>query len=228
MVYLFSVPAFLLPSPDRVILTLFESMPFLFHHAMVTAFEMLAGLLIGTWLGVSMGLLLLLIPPVGRWLFPLFITSQALPVFALAPLLTLWLGFGFSAKIAMACLIIYFPIVSNFYDGLRRTHAQYIYAAKSMGANDWQTLIYIRFAFSLPYLGSGLKIAATVTPIGVIVGEWVGGSQGLGYLMIYANGRMDTDLMFAALLMIMLLGLGLHMLVQKLADFLPKLPSKLF
>ena len=111
----------------------------------------------------------------------------------------LWLGFGMGSKIAMATLIIYFPVTAALYDGLRNTDAGWINLARIMGASNNTVLKYIRLPAALPSLGSGLRIAAAIAPIGAVVGEWVGSSTGLGYLMLHANARTQVDLMFAAL-----------------------------
>jgi putative hydroxymethylpyrimidine transport system permease protein len=146
---------------------------------------------------------------------PILVFTQALPVFALAPILTLWLGFGMGSKIAMAVLIIYFPVTSAFFDGLMRTPAGFLDLARTMGAGKWATLWRIRVPAALPSLGSGLRLAAVYAPIGAVIGEWVGSSQGLGYLMLLANGRAKTDLMFAALFTLGLLSILLYLVVNR-------------
>jgi putative hydroxymethylpyrimidine transport system permease protein len=109
---------------------------------------------------------------------PLVLTSQAIPVFALAPLLVLWLGFGMSAKVAMAVLVIFFPVTSAFFDGLRRVNHEYLDLARSMNASFGAQLRHVRLMAALPALGSGLRMAAAVAPIGAIIGEWVGSAEG--------------------------------------------------
>src|SRR5690606_30394795 len=141
------------------------------------------------------------------WLMPMLVVSQALPVFALAPLLVLWLGYGLTSKVAMAVLIIYFPVTAAFLDGLRRTEPGWLELARTMDASPAAILRHIRIPAALPALASGLRVAAAVAPIGAIVGEWVGSSAGLGYLMLHANARMQVDLMFAALLVLAVMAL---------------------
>jgi putative hydroxymethylpyrimidine transport system permease protein len=178
-------------------------------HALVTGAQMLAGLALGTALGVAAALWLTAAPCVRPWLLPLLVGSQAVPVFAIAPLLTLWLGFGPASKIAMATLIIFFPVASAFADGLRRTDPGWLDLARTMDAGQAAVLWRIRVPAALPALASGLRVAAAVAPIGAVVGEWVGASAGLGYLMLHANGRSQTDLMFAALFVLACLSLAL-------------------
>ena len=136
---------------------------------------------------------LALSPTATRLVWPVLVASQALPVFAIAPLLVLWLGFGMASKIAMAALIIYFPVVTNFADGLARTDPDLLDAASISGASRLQTLHLVRLPAALPALGSGLKVAASVAPIGAVVGEWVGAAGGLGFVMLQANARSQTD-----------------------------------
>jgi putative hydroxymethylpyrimidine transport system permease protein len=141
---------------------------------------------------------------------PVLVISQAIPVFALAPVLVLWLGYGMLSKVAMATLIIYFPVTAAFYDGLRRTEFGYLDLAKTMNGTRWTTLKYIRIPSALPALASGLRVATATAPIGAIVGEWVGSSEGLGFLMLHANGRMQIDVMFAALLVLAVIAVALY------------------
>jgi len=133
---------------------------------------------------------------------PVLVISQAVPVFALAPILVLWLGYGAASKIAMAVLIIFFPVTAAFYDGLKRTEQGWLDLARVMGATGRTALLRIRLPAAMPAFGSGLRVAAAVAPIGAIVGEWVGSSAGLGYLMLHANARLQIEVMFAALLVL--------------------------
>ena len=146
------------------------------------------------------------------------VISQSLPVFALAPLLTLWFGYGMSSKIAMAILIIYFPVVAATFDGLRHTNSAMLDLAHTLKASPANIMLQIRLPAALPSIASGIRVATSVAPIGAVVGEWVGSSKGLGYLMLHANGRMQTDLMFAALLCLCLIALLLYTGVNHLLE----------
>ena len=143
-------------------------------------------------------------------LLPVLVVSQAIPVFALAPVLVLWLGYGLWSKIAMATLIIYFPVAAAFFDGLRRAEPGWIDLARTMNARPLAVLRHIQAPAALPALASGLRVATAVAPIGAVVGEWVGSSAGLGYLMLHANARMQVDTMFAALLVLALFSVALY------------------
>lgn len=211
-----AVPPFILPPPLAVLETLLGSWRLILGHARITGLEILLGFLLGGLLGACSGLLLATFATARRWLLPLFVVSQALPVFALAPLLVLWLGYGMASKIAMAVLIIYFPIAAAFYDGLRRADPEMLDLVRLLGASRLDTIRLIRLPAALPALVSGLRVAASVAPIGAVVGEWVGSAGGLGYLMLHANARMQIDLMFAALIVLAAMALGLYLAVDRL------------
>lgn len=207
-------PSFYLPSPLSVAEAIWRHRVSLADNALVTAGEVIAGFVIGATLGAANALSLISSPFARRWLEPLLIFSQAAPVYALAPLLTLWLGFGIGSKIVMTALVIFFPVTAAFYDGLRRTDPGLLDLARVMGASPRATLWRLRVPAATPALASGLKLAAVYAPIGAVIGEWVGGgSRGLGYLMIYANARTKADLLFAALIILALFAILFHRLV---------------
>lgn len=114
----------------------------------------------------------------------------------------LWFGFGIASKVVMAVLVIFFPVTSSFFDGLRRTPPGWLDLARTMGAHPWRILLHVRLSAALPAFASGLRVATAIAPLGAVVGEWVGASSGLGFLMQTANTRFETDLMFAALLVL--------------------------
>jgi len=209
------VAHYILPGPGRVLRAVVDNGSLLLGHAAVTASEILLGLLAGTLLGCASALLIASFRPARRWLLPVLVVSQAIPVFALAPILVLWLGYGLASKVAMATLIIYFPVTAAFFDGLRRTEPGWLDLARTMDGRPWPVLWHIRVPAALPALASGLRVATAVAPIGAIVGEWVGASAGLGFLMLQANARMQVDVMFAALFVLALFAVGLYTLVDR-------------
>ena len=219
IVWVTAAPPFIIPAPLEVAIALVANFSLIGFHASVTIVEIVAGLLLGCSIGIGSAWLILQFQPVRAWFLPILVASQALPVFAIAPVLMLWLGFGMASKIAMATLIIYFPVTAALYDGLRNTDASWIDMARIMGASKHTVLKFIRLPAALPSLGSGLRIAAAVAPIGAVVGEWVGSSSGLGYLMLHANARSQIDLMFAALIVLagfaVLLYFSIDLLIKK-------------
>jgi putative hydroxymethylpyrimidine transport system permease protein len=227
-VWLADVPRFMLPPPWLVARTLVGQAPLLADHAAITLVEILLGLLGGVLIGSISALAMALLPPLQPWLLPLLVLGQTIPVFALAPLLVLWFGYGLASKVAMAILIIYFPVAAALFDGLRRTAPGWLDLARTMGASRLRTLLQVRLPAALPAFGSGLRIATAVAPIGAVVGEWVGSSGGLGYLMLHANARLQIDMMFAALFVLMAMALALYVLVDRgLARLMPWAPQTL-
>jgi putative hydroxymethylpyrimidine transport system permease protein len=211
-----AVPPFMLPPPAAVAQALWEQAPYLAVNAGVTLGEILLGLLAGTILGALAALGIAASPTLQRWLWPILVLSQAIPVFTLAPLLVLWLGFGIGSKIAMAVLVIFFPITANFLDGLRRTEPGWLDLSRTMNGTPGRILLHLRLPAALPAFCSGLRVATAVAPIGAILGEWVGASSGLGYVMINANARIQTPLMFAALAILAAMTITLYVTMDAL------------
>jgi putative hydroxymethylpyrimidine transport system permease protein len=209
------VPAYILPGPVSVAEAALSHAGPLSEHAMTTLLEIIAGLLIGTLLGALNALVMIASRSLKRWLLPVLVISQAIPVFALAPLLVLWLGYGMSSKIAMAVLIIFFPVTVAFYDGMRSTEPEWLELAQVMNAKPMAIIRQIRIPAALPAFASGLRVATAVAPIGAVVGEWVGSSRGLGFYMLHANARMQIDIMFAALCLLCIVSLTLYFLVDR-------------
>ncbi len=216
VISIFAIPRYILAAPADVAKTLIERWDVLLKHAKVTLLEILLGLFFGFSLGVLSAITLAMSRTMSSFLMPLLVLSQAIPVFAIAPLLVLWLGYGMASKVVMAVLIIYFPVTAACYDGLRNTPLQWLQLAQSMRASKTTLLFKIRLPAALPSLASGLRIAVTFAPIGAIVGEWVGSAEGLGYLMLQANARMQVDTTFAALLVLIIMSLMLFFSIDKL------------
>lgn len=214
VVWLTGVPRFILPGPVRVGASLWENAALLSEHARFTALNLLAGLSAGVALGVATALNLALSPGARVMLRPLLIFAQAVPIFALAPILTLWLGYGPASKIVIVMLVIYFPVTLTFFDGLMRLPAPLSDLAHLMQAKPVRRLFLLQVPHALPALLSGLRLAVVYAPFAVIIGEWVGSSRGLGYLMLVANGRGQTELMFAALVVLAGLSLALFGLLD--------------
>lgn len=222
VVWLTDVPQFILPSPGRVAQTGWEYRRLILENTLVTGTEVALGLVLGTVLGALTAILLASSQRLHRLVMPLLILTQAIPVFALAPILTLWLGYGMASKVMMALLIIFFPVTSAFFDGLSRIPSGFADLVQTMGGTKWQIMQHIRIPHAIPSLGTGLKLAAVYAPIGAVIGEWVGASQGLGYLMLLANGRAKTDLMFASLLCLCLFATLLYFAVSLVSDGLSR------
>ncbi len=216
IVYFFDMPRYILPGPILVFSKLIDNHQLLFEHSLITITEIILGLFSGLLMGMLFALQMLLFKPVRRWLLPVLIASQAVPVFALAPILMLWFGYGMTSKVIMAALIIFFPVTTTCFDGLRHTPIGYLDLAHTMGANKWRQLWHIRLPAALPTLSSGIRVAVVVAPIGAVVGEWVGSAGGLGYLMLQSNARMQIADMFAALIILALFSVSLYYFTDQL------------
>lgn len=218
LVGLSGTPAYILPGPLPVAKALATHLPILGPHLVTTVTEILLGLLLGVLLGSSTALAMIISPLLKRWMLPVLVVSQAIPVFALAPVLVLWFGYGMASKIAMAVLIIYFPVTASFYAGMQRTDPDLLDLARIMGARPLAILRSIVIPSALPAFAAGVRVATAVAPIGAVVGEWVGSSGGLGFYMLHANARMQIDLMFAALTLLACVSLLLYFLIDRLLD----------
>ncbi len=204
-----NTPPYLLPAPSRIAATLAGDFRLIWPDAMVTGGEMLGGLVAGSAAGIAVALLMARSRLVEQALGPLLVVAQALPVFAIAPLLVVWLGFGVASKLAMAALIIFFPVSTSFFEGLRRTDEGLVDLGRLNRASRRDMLFLIRVPAAMPALAAGLRVAAAVAPLGAVVGEWVGSSSGLGLLMLHANARMQTDTVFAGLTVLVVFSIAL-------------------
>lgn len=210
------LPAFLLPAPSQVLRVALLEAPRILPHAGVTLLEILAGIALALALALPLAVVMFASPAWERALVPLLIASQAVPVFALAPLLVVWLGYGLASKVLMAAVIIFFPITVNLLEGFKSCDPAYRVLLRLMGAGFWQALRRLHWPWALPQFFAGLKVGVSVATIGAVIGEWVGAQQGLGYLMIQSNARLKTDWVFAAILWLSLMGLGLWWLVGRI------------
>ena len=202
LIWLADMPSFLLPAPAAVAEALWLNRIEIARNAGFTLTEVVLGFTLGSVIGAALAVAMGFSARLTGILRPILTFSQTIPGFALAPILTLWLGFGMAPKIAMTVLIVFFPVAAAFLDGLGRTPQAALDLAQVMGASRGRIMRHLRIPAALPHLATGLRLAAVYAPIGAVIGEWVGGARGLGALMIHANGRMKTDLVFAALLVL--------------------------
>lgn len=218
VILVFSPPRYLFPSPAGVFEVFQTQSWYLAKNAGITFIEMILGLFWGVLAGALVALFLARYRLAQRTIMPIVITTQTLPVFAIAPLLVIWFGFGMASKVIMAALIIFFPIASTFHDGLSKTPRHYLDLAHIWGASPGQAMVSIRLPAALPHFASGLKIAATLAPIGAVVGEWVGAAGGLGFVIIQANARTQTPTVFAALILLALGAFIFRAIIVTLTD----------
>ncbi len=209
----FNVPDFILPTPSQILKAAVFQVAILLPNAGTTALEILIGILISLVVSVPLSIAMFAHPSVENALAPFLVASQAVPVFAVAPLLVVWLGYGIASKVLMAAVIIFFPITVNLLEGFKSCDLEYRNLFQLMGAGFWKTLHLLYWPWALPHFFAGLKVGVSVATIGAVIGEWVGAQQGLGYLMIQANARLNVDMVFAAILWLSGMGLSLWILV---------------
>lgn len=210
------IPDFILPRPSAIITVAVSQAAILLPHAGVTALEVLIGILISLMIAIPLSIVMFAHPSVENAIAPFLVASQAVPVFAIAPLLVVWLGYGIASKVLMAAVIIFFPITVNLLEGFKSCDQEYRVLFQLMGAGFWKTMRMLYWRWALPHFFAGLKVGVSVATIGAVIGEWVGAQQGLGYLMIQSNARLRVDMVFAAILWLSAMGLGLWVFVGSL------------
>jgi len=210
----FAIPTFLLPAPSAIVASLVEHTGLLLKHGWVTTVEIVLGYLLSIVVGVPLALAIFMSPAFSRSVLPLLVSSQAMPKVAVAPLLLVWFGFGLLPKVLIAFLIAFFPIVISMAVGLASIEPEKIYLARSMGLGAAATFFKIRLPSALPSIFGGLKISITLAVVGAVVGEFVGGDAGLGYLLMVANGNIDTPLLFAGIIALTVQGVVFYVLVE--------------
>ncbi len=202
-----SYPAFILPAPDAVLRRLLDELAggTLLHHTTLTLVESLAGFGIALAVSLVLGYLLAHLPALERIVSPQLAATQAIPIVAVAPLIILWVGADLRAKILVAALVTFFPILSGTIVALRAVPREVVEMARISGANSWQVLRFIELPLALPGIFGGVKSGLALATTGAVVGEFVGGRDGLGALINISRGLFDTPLMFAALAMLALI-----------------------
>ena len=210
---LLEVPAFLLPPPSAIAVSFIANAPLLLFHGWITTAEILLGFALSIVVGIPLALAIFLWPTFSRSVLPLLVSSQAMPKVAVAPLFLVWFGFGLLPKVLIAFLIAFFPVVISTAVGLASIEPEKIYLARSMGFGATATFFKFRLPNALPSIFGGLKISITLAVVGAVVGEFVG-DAGLGYLLMVANGSMDTRLLFAGIVALTVLGVVLFLLVE--------------
>lgn len=218
----FSIPLFILPSPLQVAREIIDKAALLKEHTLVTLFEIVIGFGVSVAVGVPLAVAMTYSRTLERVLYPLLVGSQTIPKVALAPLFIVWLGFGLAPKILMTFMISFFPIVIGAAIGLATIELELVYVARSMGASSWQLFWKVRLPNALPSLFGGLKVGITLAVVGAVVGEFVGADKGLGYLIQLANGRVDTPLLLAAVVIMSATGIVLYLIVERLEPLLRK------
>jgi len=211
---LLKIPNWLVPAPSQVAIMISQKMPLLATNGWVTTKAIVLGFLLSVFVGIPLALAIYASPVFARSVYPLLVSSQAVPKTAIAPLFVIWLGFGILPKILIAFLIAFFAIVINTVVGLSSIEPEKIHLARSMGMSPSMTFFKIRLPQALPAIFGGLKVAITLAVVGTVVGEFVGSDSGLGYLLLIANGNLDTPLLFAGFVGLTVIGGVLFLLIE--------------
>lgn len=205
--------SFLVPSPAEVAEALWENRSLLAENAWVTLQEIVLGLACALIAGTALAVAMYRSPLLRDAAYPLVVASQAIPIVVIAPILLIWLGFGIGPKVVVVALICFFPVTVNVLDGLRSAAPEAIKMMRSLDASRWQILRRVEGPSALPSFFTGAKIAVVVAPIGAVFGEWVGGSAGLGHLILEDNAKLEVAREFAAVFVLSAIALALIGLV---------------
>ncbi|PMR82508.1 ABC transporter permease [Halomonas urumqiensis] len=218
-VTLLDISPLVFPAPWGVVVSLYQGIAsgeFLFHTG-VTLYETLMGFVIGAIVALVLGGLIGQIRLLEKIFYPYIVAFQAMPKVAVAPLFVAWFGFGVTSKIIITATIVFFPILANTIVGLRSAPREQIEMMAAFTASPWQKFLMVRFPHALPYIFAGLDVGIVLAIIGAIVGEFVGAQAGLGYLILQRNFSMDITGVFAILIVLSAIGIGLHTIMKFIA-----------
>jgi NitT/TauT family transport system permease protein len=220
-VRVYDISELVLPPPTTVFASLVDLVgdPATWDHAEVTATETIGGFLIALGSGVLVGVLLGKVPWLERSLRPLIVAMQVVPKVALIPLFVIWFGFGMTSKVIMSAMLAFFPIMLNVQLGVRSVDAGQRDVMRSFDASRWQTFRHLDLKSTMPYVFAGMEVGIVFAIIGTIVGEYLGGSEGLGYLVVRTLNELDAPALFAVIILLSVLGLALYFVVHGLKRF---------
>jgi ABC-type nitrate/sulfonate/bicarbonate transport system permease component len=213
----FSVPQYILPAPSAILLALIEYRSLLLMHAGVTFTAVAGGLAIAVVAASVLALAMDRKEYLKQALYPLLVVSQAVPIFALAPLILIWFGAGLMPKVIIVALVCFFPLAINLVEGLSQVDPEAIELMQTMQADRLMILRSVQVPSTLPYFFSGLKIAATYSVLGAIIGEWLAARAGLGIFMLRSMHSFRTSQLFASILVVVVISLALFKLVELFA-----------
>lgn len=202
------VDAYTLPAPSSVIRVLFSELPGLRSHIWITLQEAGIGFLAAIGFSIALALLMDFVPMVKKGVYPILVLSQTVPIIVLAPLFGMWFGFGMLPKIVIVMLVCFFPVIVSLLDGLEAADPDELHLIEGMGAGQLQQFRWVKFPGALVNLFSGIRIAATYSIMGAVIGEWLGGTGGLGVYMLRVRHSFALDKMFAAILIVVVLSIA--------------------
>lgn len=217
---LFNVPLFVLPAPSNIATALAANASILAGATLVTAKEVLVGFVLAVIVGVVLALLIVRFHLLGRALYPLIVLFQTVPKVALAPIFILWFGYDLAPKVLLITVIAFFPVTLDMLAGLQSVEHSFIALMRSVGARNNDIMLHVRIPHALPHLMAGMKVAITFSVIGAIVGEFAGASAGLGYVIQFASTQLDTPMVFAALVVVSMVGVAFYYVIELLEHLL--------
>lgn len=216
----FDIPPFILPAPGRVIKALIQYWQVsIASNLKYTLTSIGIGFGITVFISIPLAVAIASIPALEKTVYPLFVIIQLIPKVALAPLFIVWFGFGITSKIIMVFLMSFFPLLVNATTGFKSLNPRLVYVARTMTDSQWKFFWTMRFPAALPDIFTGLKIAVSNATVGAIIGEFVGSNEGLGYLMLKANGDLNVSYMLANLFVLAVVGILLYKLVELIETF---------
>lgn len=223
----FNVPTAVLPTPDKVFAAFVQRFDLLLREGWVTLQETMLGFALALGIGLPLAVAIANSRRLNLMFYPLLVGLQSVPKVALAPIVLVWLGTGLESKLAIVWLVAFFPIIIDTAAGLKSTPRELIELARSLKASPWQLFYKVQFPAALPFVLTGAKVAITLAVIGAVIGEFMGSSAGLGYLLLSATSQLNTPLAFAALFALSFLGMAVYALVELVEVLLaPWLPPK--
>lgn len=226
-VHILKVSPAVLPAPEDVLVAFFKWFPLLMKEGWVTLQETVLGFLLALVVGIPLAVAIANSRALNLMFYPLLVALQSVPKVALAPIVLVWLGTGLESKLAIVWLVAFFPIIIDTAAGLRATPRELIELARSLKASPWQVFYKVQFPAALPFVLTGAKVAITLAVIGAVIGEFMGASSGLGYLLLSATSQLNTPLAFAALFALSFLGLGVYAVIEVIELMLSRwLPPK--
>jgi NitT/TauT family transport system permease protein len=214
--------SFVIAKPSEIAAELVHRDDILSQATWITTQEVLWGFLASIVVGIALAVLVVRFSWIERAVYPLIVLFQVVPKVALAPIFILWFGYAMSPKLLLIVVMAFFPITINMVLGLKRTDDDLILLMRSVGSSRNQIMARIQIPNSLPYLFTGMRIGITLAVIGAVVAEFAGSQGGLGYLIQFASTQLDTPLMFAALVVVSVLGLIFYYLVGLIEVLLRK------
>jgi ABC-type nitrate/sulfonate/bicarbonate transport system permease component len=213
-VQVWDIPKWQLPSPSEIGRELAASRSLLLEHTLVTLEEIILGFVAALTSGLVLATAIAYSRILERSVYPIVIASQTVPIIAIAPLLLIWVGYGIAPKVIVVALICFYPIAVNTVDGLKAVDPDMVNMMKTLGASRWQVFTKLQMPTAMPYMFSGIKVGISVSVIAAVIGEWVGASAGLGYLITYSQPLFLTARVFAAIVVLSAMGISLFVLAS--------------